>query len=207
MEKRFYSRKNNVTLWHGLVRKRVASAEKARAEAVRLRALRKHGLAVPRVIWVCGCSLFLEYIKGETVTDALTRIERIPFDSVWVSALAQGFCDWLADYFRAVDWQTTGRIPDDVNCRNFLLTPQGEFYGIDFETDACGAREEAVGKLLAFLGTYEPAETPLKRRLCEEVLARLVAEVGLSSAEILREQQAELERMKRRRARKMEVQR
>jgi len=71
-------------------------------------------------------------------------------------------------------------IRGDVNCRNFLLADDGILYGVDFETLPEGKRETDVGVLCAYILTYDPARSPLKKQMAEELIALAAKKLSLN---------------------------
>jgi len=158
----FKSRRNRVYLSDGLVYKERAKASDAEYEADRLRCLRTAGVTVPEVVDVRGNSIVMEFIPGETLPDFLTRMEIEPDENTLHDA-AIGLCGWLEKFYSAVDYTKTGEIRGDVNGRNFIIS-NGRVTGVDFEKQSFGPAEEDIGRLIAFIRTYDPAYTDVKRR-------------------------------------------
>jgi len=191
----FHSKRNHVHLCDTIVVKRCADAELANAEAALLKALA--GLRVPAVLGVSGNELRLEYIEGETIPDFIARMETTSDDHE-MREVARGLCDWLEGFYAAVDHADSGEIRGDVNGRNFILR-DGQVFGVDFEERSFGSIAQDVGRLIAFIRSYDPMRTLVKRRFANMFYQFALERFSLATADIAREFRAERRAMRRRR--------
>ncbi|MCL2695946.1 MAG: phosphotransferase, partial [Clostridiales bacterium] len=155
---KFYSKRNTVILRDSLVEKRVASPAAAALEAAMLTQLHAAGVPVPELIAQEGSTIKMSYIDGEPLPDLLTRLETAHCERDTAHSIADSLIEWLADFYRAMD----GQIRGDVNGRNFLWDG-ARWWGVDFEQRETGERAQDIGRLLAFVLTYDPPNTPIKR--------------------------------------------
>ncbi|MCL2654456.1 MAG: phosphotransferase [Coriobacteriia bacterium] len=192
--RRFPSKKNEVFLVRRagelVVMKRFASPEAAEKERELLRQAAAAGLPVPRVL----PEGFLSYVEAPTLLDLLEDAEaRIARQTSTVAdelpALRQAyeatFC-WLRGWHRA-----TGLIAADVNARNYLYDGT-VLTGLDLEDARPGKPEEDIGRALAFMLRYDPAESPLKQALYRDLtggLQRCATAAGKRKREGRREHQ------------------
>ena len=145
---RFQSKKNRVTLEHGVVVKRYQDKESLFREARALEHLHQGGLEVPAVLDVEAQALKLEFIEGPTYVDLVESM---------TPKQAKALGNWLAKYHGI-----TGRLRGDCNLRNFLWSKE-LCVGVDFEDEVTqGEREIDMGKILAFAVTYNPPFTTKK---------------------------------------------
>lgn len=179
----FHSKRNTVFAEQGIVHKKLTTPELAQAEAGRLRLLGSKTVCVPKVLEVKDCNLQLSYVEGETLTDFIDLMEEADrLDTEKIDAVAKALSKWLGSYYHAMHWEKTNMILDDVNCRNFIVTPTGDICGVDFEADAFGAREKNIGGLLAFVMTYYPEGTPVKLRFFDTFKTACIEELHVSGS-------------------------
>lgn len=183
MVTRLKSKRNRVVKIGLLVFKQARCKLYAQQEAQRLRNLKKSGVRVPRVMAVFGRTIIMQYIPSQTLTDYLESLEAGPPDRALLEKTAKMLCGWLDDFYRSTQWQKSGIIVDDENCRNFLVCNSG-LWGVDFERDKRGEREENIGWILAFLESYRPQGTVHKRIICRLFRENAVESLGLDPEKI-----------------------
>ena len=200
-------------------------ARAASTEAETLRRLFERSVAVPRLIALDGDTLTLEYIAGTTLTEAIefcesgapppgvssltaagewaanaTGTSAPPLSATPPILLAEGLARltalWFGAFYAAAP---AGARRGDVNCRNFILTPAGGLYGVDFESLPAGDKETDLGRLTAYILTYEPPYTIFKKRLSAALTDAFTDMFGADRGLSLREQAAELDAMRLRR--------
>jgi len=196
-ETQFVSKRNKVFNRRGQVVKVFANHESAMLEAELLRKYYNAGLDVPQVLECRKNELIMEYIPGETIPDFLARMEKEPDEEEFRIA-ARGLCYWLARFYEIVDHAHSGEIRGDVNGRNFLFTKNG-VYSVDFEERAYGPIERDIGRLLAFIRTYDFNEAYAKRRLARLFTREAETRLPISKKEVLKHFRVELAEMKKRR--------
>jgi len=201
----FKSRRNRVWLKGGKVYKQILPKpgqpglndprRSAAFEADMLKKLHARGVYVPRVFSCENDILEMEYIESATLTDYLEACEtgaaRIPAE-----AIAQGMTHWFEIFYAALP---EGHIRGDVNCRNFLVTPDGRIAGLDFETARTGDRETDLGGLLAFILEYRPKNTPFKKMLSDLLHEQFVTRFKLDPVLVAAERTREMKAMETRR--------
>jgi Ser/Thr protein kinase RdoA (MazF antagonist) len=202
---KFKSRKNDVYLVRAMnrdgssmeyVHKIFRSDEAASKEARLLKELRKNGLYVPAVYYTDKSCLIMEYIRGSTLCDKIFDIEKAADKEEVRSEEAAGIiihelCYWLKSFYTYVKGTDKSRlILGDVNLRNFIF--DGRVCGIDFEEVKTGLVEEDIGRMCAFLLTYNPAFTPWKRRFAVSLLERLSKEINIDRSIVEAEFKKEL---------------
>lgn len=181
----FESRRNRVWLERGCVCKHTPEAH---AEAGILTKLLAAGVPVPRLISQGENLLVMEYVEGITLTEAIERE---------TPNLAEPLTDWFASFYAAMP---EGVCRGDVNCRNFILTPDRQLVGVDFEDLPAGCKETDLGRLTAFILTYDPPYSDYKKRLAQELIERFSKRFGLDPEHVRLEHERELEAMRRRRS-------
>ena len=199
-KKKFQSRRNLVWLENGYVIKRILPDKDkqntimlAEFEANILSLLYTAGVAVPKLISLEYDTLTMEYIDGITLTDAILVYEQnnLPADKLVTPVIR-----WLKSFYEALP---KGSIRGDVNCRNFILTQSGQAVGVDFESIPVGNKETDIGRLAAFILTYEPPNTTYKEFLVNMMLDEATIHLDTNHTLIKQAQEKELEEINKRR--------
>jgi RIO-like serine/threonine protein kinase len=212
----FKSKRNKVWLENNRVCKLIANPGAAQAEAEILRRLFTAGVKVPRVLSLDldlsdsdNNMLILEYIKGISVTDEIERAEKEQ-GSLPVQELAEKLTHWFAAFYAVFSRKIRG----DVNLRNFILTPDFQIYGVDFEEfedsedsencedSPCGQKERDLGRMTAFILNYDPPYTDYKKKLAQAVTDCFTASFDIEHSLVLQEHEREIEAMRKRRNKK-----
>jgi len=190
----FKSKKNKVILSNGIVEKHMKSNVAATIEATKLKLLFNAGVRVPKVISQENNILKLEYVKGTTITDFIEYMEfnLKPSNLSQLEYLAECIISWLNDFYNAVNYNKTGEIRGDINLRNFIFD-NIHCWGIDFEEQIFGTKEQDIGRMLAFILCYHPPNTYIKNLFVEKLLNKAIAELSLDQSKILKWRVHELE--------------
>jgi len=189
----FKSKKNKVIFLNGLIEKHMNSRDVAIIEADKLKLLFNAGVRVPKIISQENNILKLEYVKGATITDFIEHIEmEHNFNPDQIEHLINCLISWLNDFYNAVSHDKTGEIRGDVNFRNFIFDGI-HCWGIDFEEQVFGTKEQDIGRMIAFILSYHPPNTYIKNLLVERLLDRAIAELTLNQSKIFQWCDNELE--------------
>jgi len=186
----FKSKRNDVLLVNGVVEKHHRTAQAAAQEAQNLMGLHKAGVRVPQLITVQDNILHIEYIPGATIPDLLEQLEAHPNSDTRKKATNK-IVEWLQSFYNA-----TGAARGDINGRNFLFDGES-IWGVDFEEPLTGVCAPAIdiGRLMAFVQTYTPQGTPIKRQFANMLMQEAIQEFGISAVEILHHRDTELQAM------------
>ena len=157
-------------LINNIVEKQFKSDEAAFKEAAILKYLSSKGLKVPQVISHQGDTIQMEYIKGYTLPDLIDMWEQDAPSDVDVDVVAKGLVEWLVSFYIATDSTNTKAIRGDINGRNFIFDGK-DIWGLDFEEECFGDSRDDIGLLLAFITTYNPANTSLKKLFAKQVVS------------------------------------
>ncbi len=177
---RFYSKKNIVVKGEGKVIKTFATSEGFKRERIANLTLSNHLVPVPKILDIGTQQITYEFVDGNVyadIVDDLTPVE--------ITALL----NWLNSFHMVL-----GTVHPDLNLRNFICRSDGSCVGIDFEdlenelvcdnsslslasnNDSSSLSfgnkflmEKDMGKLIAFVGTYEPVFTERKISICREI--------------------------------------
>ena len=193
----FKSKRNAVCLQDGIVVKKLKTPEAAKLESEFLSRLYDKGVPVPRAELVDPLTIHLEYIDSLTLPDYLDILEQ-NHGSGLLTAAADALAEWLVIFYGAINHNSTGEIRGDVNGRNFLYA-NGTFYGVDFEEHCYGAIEQDVGRIIAFVSTYTPPDTKIKKAFAARLNETLSRKVPLDASLVERHRVQELARMRVRR--------
>jgi len=196
--KQFISKRNQVFLRDGLVVKRLAGPEQAVEEAENLFRLYQAGVSVPRVLKQMHNEIIMEYVHGETIPDFLERMEA-ERDEALLRQTAQRLFLWFKQFYEAVDYNRTGEIRGEVDGRNFIIA-ENRVISVDFEERAYGKAEQDIGRLLAFIRTYDLAVS-VKRHFSRLFESAVLEGLSLPAREIHREYRLERIAMIKRRGR------
>lgn len=199
IEKKFYSKKNNVYLVRTssgryVIKEYMENSSAEREEGI-YKILISNGVPVPNLVYWFRDYIIMEYIEGRTLLDELCAAEE-GLNSI--DALLSNFTIWLKRFYSVTrDAYGFQMIMGDVNLRNFIV--KDEFYGIDFEEFHRGNIEEDAGRICAFLISYVPAFTEWKIRMAGKLLSLLSESLCLNSCYIKNEFKDELRRIEKRR--------
>jgi tRNA A-37 threonylcarbamoyl transferase component Bud32 len=196
--KQFISKRNQVFLRDGLMVKRLAGPEQAVEEAENLFRLYQAGVSVPKVLKQLHNEIIMEYVPGETIPDFLERMEA-ERDEALLRQTALRLFLWFKQFYEAVDYGRTGEIRGEVNGRNFIIT-ENRVVSVDFEERAFGKAEQDIGRLLAFIRTYDLAVS-VKRHFSRLFESAVLEGLHLPAREIHREYRLERIAMIKRRGR------
>lgn len=172
----FKSRRNQAELVRtptGLaVRKRFYQEDSYRRELAIYQTLENTGLPAAGVISAFSQTLLLTYLPGDTMLEVLEQQEtRNAVDPEPWEALVT----WLMDFYEA-----TGCVMGDPNLRNFLYDPKtGTVAGVDFEECLPGEPSRVAASLAAFIRTYNPENTPVKKQISMLVLQRFSVRLNM----------------------------
>lgn len=175
--KKFISKKNNVFLNGDVIVKKFTSVDRQQKELDIYKKL-DGKLHAPHIISCYGNTVEIEYIDGDTLLDVFISYEN---EGKNASEIFLKLINWLKRFN-----DVTGKRFYDVNLRNFIYY-RGEVYGIDFEDAADGTYLEDIGKLFAYILTYNPMFTQYKFNL----IKALFTEAGYSK-EVFAQMEKEL---------------
>lgn len=206
IKKRFHSKKNQVYL--------VTSPDFAREDCVLklynnpqslikdvtfLESLKREGVRVPKILYQSSNYIILEHLEGETLTDLFDSMEKNGSSPEQAYAAIDALCEWLAHFYSVCEKIIKKQvIMKDVNLRNFIFCDE-MIYGIDFEEVNVGLIEEDIGKICAFILTYEPSYTSWKLDLAKYFRDKATKMFNLNPELVLEELNNELSAIKKRR--------
>lgn len=165
--RKYKSRRNNVSLVQTdagrFVIKTFLKEDAFQRELHIYSLLQDKNVPCAKVIRADNKALMLSELPGQTLVDCLEEQEQtgVPVWDVWEKLVS-----WLTA-FR----QQTGFVMTDVNLRNFLYDEKSKMlYGLDFEECSTGSMIISAASVAAFIRTYIPENTPLKKEISEYVL-------------------------------------
>ena len=201
--KKFKSKKNSVflleldsDLWENkkVVVKKYSSSEQNRKQEISvLKKLYKHQLNVPQLYYQGKNIIVLEYIKGELLIELLFSKEyKANGISGEINLVLNKLADWFFNYYRIMNSNNRlTTILGDVNLRNFIFSQQ-EIYGFDFESCQKGIFEQDIGRLCAFILTYDPMFTDWKKKLVHKLKKIMIEKLKLDCKTLASEFKKEL---------------
>ncbi|SCY52020.1 RIO1 family regulatory kinase/ATPase domain-containing protein [Alkaliphilus peptidifermentans] len=214
VDKKFQSKKNevykvtciedNTNFNKGLiVKKYLQSHLNFENEVHLLTELHRYGLSVPRVFRVEEKCIIMEYIEGKTLADVLYESEVNSEEGRLMQYKVKKYLTgdllfWLKNFYQYTKIiRGKNLILKDIHLRNFIFGDS--LVGVDFENCCEGKKEEDIGKLCAFIATYDPPWTTLKMELIEEMVGKACEILSLDEDILMLEIDKELTAIKKRR--------
>lgn len=158
------------------VRKIFAQKESFLRELAVYRRLESTSLPSARIITAFQQTLLLTPLPGMTMLEVLESQEQGSMDVRPWNSLVR----WLLDFSEA-----TGLIMADPNLRNFLW--DGKILtGVDFEECIPGEPARMAARLAAYIRTYNPENTPVKKEISAQVLRRFSGDLGMDPQDLFR---------------------
>ena len=192
----FKSKRNAVRLnAHNIVEKQHKDSTAAKFESKRLALLHDKGLAVPKLLSVKDNVIEMEYVHAKTLPDMIETWEAKP-DPIAQARAAVSLVVWLEKYYEIMNPETRG----DINGLNFLFDGK-EVVGVDFEEQGHGTIAEDVGLLLAYILTYSPEFTQIKKAFANQIAHYASGVFDVAPGILLQSQTAALEMLFNRRER------
>ena len=186
----FYGEKNFFVL------KRFLDSDKMNKEIQILKELKNNHLKVPEIFHVKNNNLIMEFIDGKTFLDIFEELEKS--NSSDYKNLIDNLLHWLENFYTFTKIKFDKQIIlGDIHLRNFLFSK--EIYGIDFEDTKFGTIEEDIGKLCAFILTYDPSWTTWKKTFSEILTNKSIKLFKIDESLITLETQKELNEIEKRR--------
>lgn len=149
------------------------------------------GVKTPKVLAKGTDALCLEYIHGSLLLEKLEEAEK-------TSEPFYAYLSMLIDFFERFYKALPGYAYGDINFRNFIIAKDG-IYGIDLEETREGKIAADIGKVAAYLLTYDPACTLYKKEIVDYFINSSAGKLNIQKNDIADEQCKELDYMKVRR--------
>lgn len=212
IEERFNSKKNEVfkvKYFDGNMLKRVVVKNYLQPpmnmenEIYFLTELNNAGVPVPKIYFSEDRCVIMEYIEGKTLIDALDEGEKNSERNHILKNQAQKYLledlvNWLKlFYYNGKKITGNNIILMDIHLRNFIIDKN--LVGVDFENCLEGRIEEDIGKLCAFIVTYDPPWTQWKTELMEGMIEKTVEVFSLDPEILMSEIDKELISIEKRR--------
>lgn len=178
--RKFFSRRNKVYLitdgQKPLIYKQYSNAEARSREKANLELLAAGSVAVPQIEGEADRALLLSYLDGMTYEQVLRKFEQGVLSYEQTADAITALLKWLEGYFAA----TGGALRGDINLRNFIYLKDKTCAGVDFEdTLIYGDMCQEIGRLLAFIATYDPPFSDKKLLIGAHILMCL--DISLAS--------------------------
>ncbi len=138
----------------------IGGQELAEREYKNLLKLKAAGMPVPGIIYKGSGIMLLEHIVGELASDLVEKLDT----GEWIEGLAL----WLSK-LHSIREGKGSLLKGDINLRNFIYS-NGQIYGLDFESTACGDPRTDLGNLSFFILTNTPAFKAEKRIMIRRLL-------------------------------------
>lgn len=146
--------------------------------------------SVPKLISVSNDEVILEDLGDLTFLDWLKKEERN--SSVTYHKMIIKFLSFLQKFYKTTnEYYGKQYIINDVNLRNFLVN-NNKIYGIDFEQCKEGKIESDIGKIIAYIITYEPIATDWKFKFINDFIHIFLLNFNLNVVLLIKEIKLEL---------------
>lgn len=150
------------------IRKQFSSDFRMNNEVNILNTLKNEGANVPRILSIHNKELNLEDLGEVTLLDWLISAEEECSNNYHDTILR--LMSFLHDFYRITkDTYGSVYILGDVNLRNFILK-DNKIFGIDFELSGKGDIEMDIGKLIAYIVSYDPVATEWKIKFVNDCI-------------------------------------
>ncbi len=210
IQEKFYSKKNDV-IWiktydekgqrkDVVVKQYKQSNWSCNKEEDILKHLKEAGLAVPEVYFKSNNLIIMEHIQGEVLLDTILRQENNMTEGprAYPNQIVWELTHWLSNFYKIMKkWSKRDYVKGDMNLRNFIYGDK--LYGIDFENSRTGYMEKDVGKLSAFILTYNPEFTQYRINFTNELIMSLREVLPLNEELAIQEMRLELNEISKRR--------
>ena len=162
-----------------------------RTELRVLNTLHEEGLRVPGVILDLNDFLVLQWVNGIAMADMLSIKEERDLLShgvkINLGEIAKRLGTWLADLHYMLDHFMEVCSRGDANLRNFIFSPEGEIWAVDFENASARAPVTDIWNLFDSIlilspGLYEKDKEALewKLKFCVDILESYFAKGSLA---------------------------
>ncbi len=193
MEK-LYSKRNSVFRFsndaNSYVLKKFNNRVFMTTETAILEMLLRRKVKVPKIISVNNDEIVLEDLGDLTFLDWLESEEKNN-SSDYHYMIIQLLSFFRKFYETTLEYYGKQYILNDVNLRNFLIR-DNIVYGIDFEMCKEGSLETDIGKLLAYIITYNPIATDWKYGFINDLLHIFTINFNLNPTKLVNEFKREL---------------
>lgn len=162
------------------VRKIYKDIDSMNVEISNIKMLSSGNVPVPNVLRIKENVAYIQMVEGITYVDIIDRIEQDTLSDSNIEKVAKELCEWLESFYKA----TEGCVRGDIDLNNFIFTTLGKCVSIDFEKEFEKDKIEVdMGKILAYIATYNPSFTQGKLLLCKFLYQRFL-QMGADSAEV-----------------------
>ena len=159
-------------------------------EAEILDILNQNKVWVPKLIDVSNDEVTLEDLGDTTFLDWIEKEEKslsVSYHKMIIKLL--GF---FQKFYKATsDFYGKQYIMNDINLRNFLIN-NNKIYGIDFELCEEGKIETDIGKMIAYIITYDPIATDWKFKFINDFAHIFLLNFNLNVVLLIKEIKLEL---------------
>jgi len=194
IKQKFTSKKNDVYLVQDkadnnfrYILKKYNNPDSFKREKAILEFLNRNEIKAPQIINFANQYILMEYIEGQNILEIFEEWESINKARAEESVLLQQFCQSLKALYQVLQRiNGSQQILKDTNLRNFLWA-KSTMYFLDFEEVCEGFIEEDIGRICAYLLTYNPPFTNWKRQMVKKLIALFTTGLGLEEGRLLKE--------------------
>lgn len=198
MEKiKLYSKRNSVYRIYNnsktYIVKKFSDIDYMLFEAEMLNVLLHSKASVPKIISVSNDEVMLEDLGDLTFLDWLEKEELN--SSVTYHKMIIKLLGFLQKFYKVTnEYYGKQYIINDINLRNFLVN-NNKVYGIDFELCSEGKIESDIGKMIAYIITYDPIATDWKYKFINDFVHIFLLNFNLNVVLLIKEIRLELNKI------------
>lgn len=171
--------------------------------------LKNSDISVPVIDKVIGNGILMQYVRGPRILDFLEwqEVEHFQYKEPFVKYSLSGIhmlIEWMAKFYEITE-HLTGKslILGNASFKNFII--RYDIFGVSFAEYREGHREEDAGLLCAYALTYDPAYTPWKKKLVQEMVKIMLEKLDLDRPRFASYLNQEIERINKRRGLRMQA--
>ena len=165
--------------------------------------LSNNNINVPKILFSANSFYIMDHISGITLLQYLEVSEKKSVNNTLseeTKVILTNYLKWLNNFYLALSQSLNKNvILSDINLRNFLVLENNEIYGIDFETVGSGEIIEDLGKICAYILTYNPTFTNYKYKIISFLEQEMVSIFNIDINRLTEEKIKQLTNLKIRR--------
>lgn len=165
--------------------------------------LKNNNINVPSILSLANSFYLMDHISDITLLGYLELSEKESVNnhiSEETKIILTNFLKWLNSFYSTLSSSLNKEIIlSDINLRNFLVLDNNEITGIDFETVGSGKIIEDLGKICAYILTYNPTFTDYKYNIISFLENQMISIFNVNPNRLTEEKIKQLTNLKIRR--------
>ncbi|MDM8533725.1 hypothetical protein QUF55_03375 [Clostridiaceae bacterium HSG29] len=165
--------------------------------------LNNNNINVPKILSSTNSFYIMDHISDITLLKYLELSEKKSINnqiSEETKIVLTNFLKWLNSFYSTLSLSLNKEIIlSDINLRNFLVLSNNEISGIDFEAIGSGKIIEDLGKICAYILTYNPTFTDYKYNIISFLENQMISIFNVNPNRLIEEKIKQLTNLKIRR--------